>query len=73
VVSGPGAEGHPRRSSRPHRHELPNRTHAHHASRAGTRPRESACEPPRRDPRSGDRSCCSGPGTTSPFPVPHAT
>ena len=42
----PELPGDPRRSSRPHRHELPNRTHARHASRAGTRPRESAPEPP---------------------------
>jgi len=42
--------------------------HTCHASRAGTRPRESAPRTARRDPRSGDRSCCSGPGTTSPFP-----
>jgi hypothetical protein len=46
VVSGPGLPGDPRHSSRPHPRELPNRTHAHHASRARTRPRESASEPP---------------------------
>ena len=31
------------------------------------------CPEPPEGPESGDRSCCGGPGTTSPFPVPHAT
>ena len=45
-----GLPGDPRHSSRSLPRELPNRTHAHHASRAGMRPRESAPEPPEGTP-----------------------
>ena len=73
MVSGPGAT---RRSTSLVSTASPRATEPN--TRTSRKPRRDAAaricpRAARRDPRSGDRSCCSGPGTTSPFPVPHAT
>ena len=73
MVSGPGAT---RRSTSLVSTASPRATEPN--TRTSRKPRRDAAariclRAARRDPRSGDRSCCGGPGTTSPFPVSHAT